>query len=463
MTKRTRGFSSIPLLKLILGLCLGLGLVVMLAWLWSTWDPTVPDIGSPLKPGFDQVVQEEFSNNRSKELLVFLGFSGGGTRAAALSYGVLQELAETNISTSAGERRLLDEIDVISSVSGGSFTNAYFGLFGDGIFKDFREKMLLRPIQSDLLKAIANPVNWSDLLSPYYGRSDLAVEYYNEHIFEGKTFSDIDHHKAPWIIINASDIGTGDRLVFTTRLLNLLCLDYDSYPVARAVAASSGVPGAGTPIVMKNYAGSCGHTLPDWFLKKLRSSKNPMMAVRIQSYLDYLDADKRPWLHLVDGGITDNLGLRQFYEFSKVDSETARFFNKHSLDEVKDILIITVNAAVQHYPEWANTWGNPKEGEALGAMTYIQMRNYTADTIHIVRQAYRHWQETHAGIEVPKGFELVEVTFSNVQDDEERAYLNKLPTSLELSEEQVDKLIAAGRHLLRESPDFQEFLARYKP
>ena len=74
------------------------------------------------------------------KLLVYLTFSGGGTRAAALSYGVLEELRDTETTISGRKQRLLDEVDVISSVSGGSFTAAYYGLFGDRIFKDFESK-----------------------------------------------------------------------------------------------------------------------------------------------------------------------------------------------------------------------------------------------------------------------------------------------------------------------------------
>ena len=55
------------------------------------------------RPHFEQALAAEvsvpshFDNRRSPELLIMLGFSGGGTRAAALSYGVLQELAATRI------------------------------------------------------------------------------------------------------------------------------------------------------------------------------------------------------------------------------------------------------------------------------------------------------------------------------------------------------------------------------
>jgi NTE family protein len=66
----------------------------------------------------------------SEDLLLLLTFSGGGTRAAALSYGVLEELRKTEVVIDGKKRRLLDEVDGISSVSGGSFTAGYYGLFG---------------------------------------------------------------------------------------------------------------------------------------------------------------------------------------------------------------------------------------------------------------------------------------------------------------------------------------------
>lgn len=68
------------------------------------------------------------SPGNSDSLFFVLSLSGGGTRAAALAYGTLEHLARTQIEWEGQRRRLLDEVDVISSVSGGSVTAAYFGL-----------------------------------------------------------------------------------------------------------------------------------------------------------------------------------------------------------------------------------------------------------------------------------------------------------------------------------------------
>lgn len=75
-----------------------------------------------------------------EDLFIILAFSGGGTRAAAFSYGILEGLESVRYHPTTGpERTLLDDVDVISSVSGGSFTAAHYALFGTKGFKQFED------------------------------------------------------------------------------------------------------------------------------------------------------------------------------------------------------------------------------------------------------------------------------------------------------------------------------------
>ena len=87
-------------------------------------------------------LKKTVSSNQSDDITLVLAFSGGGTRAAALSYGVLQALRETEVSTAGEAQRLIDKVDLISSVSGGSFTAAYYGLYGEKMFSDFEQNFL---------------------------------------------------------------------------------------------------------------------------------------------------------------------------------------------------------------------------------------------------------------------------------------------------------------------------------
>ena len=107
------------------------------------------------------------------DILLVLAFSGGGTRAAALSYGVLQELRDTRVVVDGVEKRLLDEVDLITSVSGGSFTSAYYALYGDRIFVDFEQRFLRRNIQGRLFRNLLNPLYWIRLASAFFDRSGL--------------------------------------------------------------------------------------------------------------------------------------------------------------------------------------------------------------------------------------------------------------------------------------------------
>src|SRR5689334_3986446 len=61
---------------------------------------------------------ERWSRGKHEDLVI-LAFSGGGTRAAAFAYGVLETLRDVRVATSGGRTiRLLDEVDVITGVSG---------------------------------------------------------------------------------------------------------------------------------------------------------------------------------------------------------------------------------------------------------------------------------------------------------------------------------------------------------
>src|SRR5262247_2355900 len=108
--------------------------------------------------------------DKADKLFVVLSFSGGGTRAGALAYGVLAQLEAVKIHLSPDgdlvdcpnwesadckqlERSLLDEVDVISSVSGGSFTSAYYALNRKEIFSPnsrFHRRFLYHNVQRDL-------------------------------------------------------------------------------------------------------------------------------------------------------------------------------------------------------------------------------------------------------------------------------------------------------------------------
>jgi NTE family protein len=166
-------------------------------------------------------------------MLLLLAFSGGGTRAAALSYGVLQELRDTVVEIDGTPVRLLDEVDIITSVSGGSFTAAYYGLHGDGIFETFEDRFLRRDVQTRLVLSLLHPINWFRLAVTGLDRTELAIRYYDDEIFDHATFARLLERRGPLLQINATDLAAGRHFTFYQPQLDLLCSDLSSFPVAR--------------------------------------------------------------------------------------------------------------------------------------------------------------------------------------------------------------------------------------
>src|SRR5450631_534207 len=147
---------------------------------------------------------------KNKDNLVILAFSGGGTRAAAFSYGVLEFLRRTEITGPKGNKgRLLDEVDVITGVSGGSFTALAYGLYGEKLFADYEQRFLKRDVQGEIIARAFNPLNWGRLSGTGWGRSELAAELYDEILFNGATYADLDRGNGPMIIASATDIASG--------------------------------------------------------------------------------------------------------------------------------------------------------------------------------------------------------------------------------------------------------------
>src|SRR5438094_8500379 len=195
---------------------------------------------------------------KDKDNLVILAFSGGGTRAAAFSYGVLEFLRRTEIVGPKGNTgRLLDEVDVITGVSGGSFTALAYGLYGDKLFDDYEQRFLKRNVQGEIIARALSPAYWGKLGSTGWGRSELAAQLDDEILFNGATFGDLDRGSVPLILASATDLSTGSRFVFNQRTFDVICSDLNAVSLSRAAAASSAVPVVLSSITITNYGGTC--------------------------------------------------------------------------------------------------------------------------------------------------------------------------------------------------------------
>jgi NTE family protein len=409
---------------------------------------------APITADKIKILESTKNKKNTDELSLILTFSGGGTRAASLSYGVLKELRR---------QKLLDQIDVISSVSGGSFTSTYYGLYGEKIFEDFEEKFLKKPIQTRLIDTFINPLNWFDL--SFDNRSDYIASYYEDEIFGKKTFADLKED-GPKIIINATDLSTGNAFSFTHDTFYRLCSDLDSYPLGQAVTASSAVPVVFSPLTLKNYSG-CN---PRFYQKrklKNKLSHNDKQSLYLRAYQD---KEKYPYVHLIDGGIADNLGVRSlFHIVSELDNDFLKVRKVFGIPNSKKIAIIVVNASDALNPKIAQNKISPDIETTVGAVSTIQFQRYNNDTLDLVNRNFKTWTKQVNDAECKDlekecdaiKFYLIELNFNQLPKDKAKKF-SLTKTSLELPAQKVDELILAGEFLLRNSKEFNTLLEDLK-
>jgi NTE family protein len=310
--------------------------------------------------------------------------------------------------------------------------------------------------------------------SPNYGRSELAADYYDKILFENKTYADIQARGGPLIQINASEFTLGMQFSFTQNQFDILCSDLSAFPVSRAVAASSAVPGVFSDVTIDNYAGSCDYEMPDWGKAALNDPDTTSRRFYLaRKFNQYLDSEKLPYIHLFDGGLTDNLGIQPFQRhIAFFDGDAWKFFKMMNRGNTRHVLFIVINAQAGQMRKYSLVGSNIPLFDTIAGVSGIPLNEYTFVSLHHLRATMKvlrkeivegRCAERRSKGEDTKGCDdfkshLVVVDFDNVKDDEEREELKNIPTSFSLTPEQVTVLRQAGKDLLRGSKEYQQFL-----
>ena len=411
---------------------------------------------------------------KDKQNLVVLAFSGGGTRAAAFSYGVLEALRPLEVVGPRGSIRMLDQVDVITGVSGGSFTALAYGLYGERLFDIYETSFLKRNVQGELIERVLGPAHWGD-----WGRAETASELYDDILFHGATYADLDRGAGPFIVVTATDISTGTRVGFQQGTFDFLCSDLLAVPLSRAATASSAVPFAFSPITLNNYGGTCHNELPALVRPFADPATTPRPAARLLTMLHDLQSyedPRRPFVHLFDGGLSDNLGMRGILQALE-EAETLSMLGRPGpFDDVRRIVVFVVNSRSSPQTDWDQSERPPGAIPLLIKATGVPIDHYSYESVETMRDMVARWQAMHrlresaafnAGsdpavrqlLSAPNiDLYVIDVSFAALEDDAERRYLNDLPTSFVLPPEAIDRLRAAARKIVRESPDFQRLL-----
>ncbi len=404
------------------------------------------------------------------DALLILSFSGGGTRAAAFSFGVLQELDRAR----AGARKsLLDRVDFVSGVSGGSITAAYFGLKKRAALRDFRERFLLRNAEESLNTSV-NLANIGRALGGGVNASQFP-QWLDENLFEGATFDAFSSGLAPRVWINASDIYNHTPFVFGPVSFAAMCSDIRSYKIADAVAASAAVPVAFAPIVLETFPNGCPTRLPDW-IERARHDRDapPLLRSFAEATARYHDGSMK-YVKLLDGGLVDNYGLSGFSIAILSGQRPYDPMLENQAVRVRRIMFLVVDAGRGLSGDWINRLEGPNGPELISAAADTAIdasvrSSYTAFSALLNEWSgkVRAWRcglsaADRARLGVPADWKcgdlqtyVERLSFDRLEPSRAAA-LEQVPTRLSLPAEQVDLTIESGAIALRTSKTYQTF------
>lgn len=277
----------------------------------------------------------------ASDTFVLFAFSGGGIRSASFGYGALTAAHAAQVPDAAGSHPLSQDIDVVSGVSGGSFTAAAFATHRENLFPKpgkpdlYRDNFLTHDFFADLLSIYLTPWHWEWMLPNYSAQDEMAKVYAaipfsspSDPVF-AKTYGDLAKQGRPLLVVQGTDYGNEQPFTFTQNDFDLICSDLNPYPVGNAVAASSAFPVLFSPIRLTNHhfdgrRDYCATHRPAWIesvLDKDEPEDLSRLYTRARIANDYLPpkpgtaprkGEPPRSVFLQDGGVVDNMALRGF-------------------------------------------------------------------------------------------------------------------------------------------------------
>ena len=434
----------------------------------------------PLNLPIEGRAEDAFAAGRTNptaadDVVVGLAFSGGGTRAAAFSLGVLQELDKTSVTSHTGSHSLLDRVAFVSGVSGGSVLTAYYGLKKRAALQDFRERFLIRDAEENLSTSI-NGINLIKALGGGVNDASTFSKWLSDNLYDGATFADFRKTPGPRIWINASDIYNRTAFVFGEASFISLCSDLAKYPVADAVAASAAVPIVFTPVVIKAYPKKCTDKPPEWVERARRDPNSPPMLKAFADALYRYYEGSVSYVKLLDGGLVDNFGLSGF-TISRLSAGNAFApLSPEQAVKVRRLIVIVVDAGRGPAGDWVKTVEGPTGTELVMAAADTAVAASVNAGFTAFERTMKDWQsqlvrwrcglspELRKRAQAPANWNCRDlriyvnrVGFEQLGSEREKA-LNAVDTRFKLPVDQVDTVIQAGHDALRANPIYQSFL-----
>lgn len=407
--------------------------------------------------------------------IVALAFSGGGMRAAAFAYGALTELDTLVIDDHPTKRSLVDDVRSVAGTSGGAVMAAYLGYKGKEGYVDFRDRFLAKNAET-YMRTSLSPSNVIRTLGGGANDRNSFGRWLDEELFDGATYAAFHKPDRPIVWITASDIYNRSPFLFTQDTFAALCSDLDQVKIADAVAASAAFPVAFAPVVLATPTkGQCDYRKPDW-LQRALDSDNP--SVRLQAYARMLDSyqsnDDLKYVRLLDGGLTDNLGIGAMsLERAQATTPYAPL-SAYQAVRVRHFLFIVTDAGVDGSYDWGASQKTPHLGKILRSVADTTIAASTRHGFDAVDLALQGWQQelvqyrcglskaqvlrnrgTLAGWNCRDVIVTTEHLTFREADPAQYEALNRVPTRLHLNPQQVDLVVEAGRDAVRRNPNIE--------
>jgi NTE family protein len=407
------------------------------------------------------------------EILFTAAFSGGGKRSSAFAHGVLRGLRNISVTEAGRTRSLLDELDYISAVSGGSFPAMHYGLYRERSFETFPAEFLYRDINAYIYGTYLLPWNTARLVTTDYGTNDRMASVYDDLMFRGATFADLERQGLPLIAVNATDIALGLTFSFTQPYFDLICSDLSRFPVARAVAASNGFPVLFSPITLTSHTANCGGVRPptaapaEWANNPDELSRRALLA---RTANRYLDPGSVQYVHLMDGGISDNLAMRSAINGGISLDEKSEAFRRVAR-QVRRVLVLSVDGEAATDPKLARERTVTGLGQIFSAVSGTQIDAYNFETLKLASQELDQLVNAlkRARCEQGRIIEghdcadvrgaLVHLSLSGIADPQLRARLQAIPTGLTIPDPDVDLLVRSGEQLVQQNQAIRQLVS----
>lgn len=403
---------------------------------------------------------------------IAFAFSGGGARAASFSYGVLLELRDMR---DRNGQPLIDKVALVTAVSGGSITAAWFGANGPAGLDGFRKAALDKDWQSQLHTSWMSPQNWDRLLQGGLNGPDKLGNWLDKEVFAGARLRDMQTR--PLVVINATDLYSGAPFAFAQPWFDAICSDLSSIRVADAVAASMAVPIAFRPIVLRSYTADCPAGHPAWVDATLADRSAPtLLRETARSFRFFRDETRMKYLHLSDGGVADNFGVSSLVTLHHAGGTAYAPFSARDAVRLKRLTFIVVNAERIADGDWAKTEagpGGPQMIEAIMSAAVNAPKRAALDAFRGFLADWRielaNWRCALTPAEAQSlgagpdwkcddlAFTLDTLSFADLGEEK----LNRLggaATAVSLDKALIDDLIAGGREAVQKNAALQRLV-----